>query len=153
MRYSLLFTVVILIFAACKKDKYTTAPQITYESIDPNTVLLNLPFQQMPVLTINLTDAEGDVGLKGTDTARLYITNLLTGEIDSTLILPDILTSAGKNFQGDVRITLNSNVLIKGSTRPAPKTDTVYYEVYLKDFAKNKSNTIRTNDPVYLISP
>jgi len=153
MRYTLLFTLFFLFFTACKKDKYTTAPQLSYKSINPNVVFLNLTSQVMPVLTLNVTDAEGDLGLSGTDTSRIFITNLLTGKIDSTLILPNLSGAASKNFKGDIEITLNTNIIIEGSTRPSPKTDTVFYEIYIKDFAKNKSNVIKTNDPVFLISP
>ncbi len=155
MRYTLLFIAICLLFAACKKDKFTTAPQISFKSVKPNAFSLNLPItgQALPVLTISVTDAEGDLGFKdGKDTARLYMKNLLTGKTDSTLHLPDILTAAKKNFQGDIQITLSTSILLEGSTRPSPKTDTLYYEIYIKDFAKNKSNVIRTADPVFAIS-
>ena len=144
---------VILIFTACKKDKFTTAPQISYESINPNVVMSNLPFQAMPVLTLKVTDAEGDLGLTATDTARIFIKNLLTGKTDSTLIFPDLSGATSKNFKGDIEITLNTSLILEGSSRPNPKTDTLYYEVYIKDFAKNKSNTIATQNPVFIIFP
>ena len=67
-------------------------------------------------------------------------------------MLPDLSTVAGKNFQANIEITLRSSIILEGSSRPSPKTDTIYYEVYMKDFAKNKSNVIRTNDPVFVIS-
>lgn len=139
-------------FTACKKDKFTTAPQISYESINPNVVFSNLPFQPMPVLTLKVTDAEGDLGLNGTDTSRIYIKNLLTGKIDSSLIFPDLSGATSKNFKADVEIELNTSTILEGTTRPSPKTDTAFYEVYIKDFAKNKSNVIKTNDPVFLKS-
>ena len=153
MRYHLLFTIAILLFAACKKDKYTTAPQISYKSINPNAVFTNIPIQVMPVLTIEVTDAEGDLGLTGTDTAKIFIKNLITGNIDSSLRLPDLSAAAGKNFKANVEITLDTQILLEGTTRPSPKTDTLFYEVYIKDFAKNKSNVIITTDPVFLIFP
>ncbi len=152
MRYSLVFTIFILLFVACKKDKFTTAPQIRYKSLNPNLVNLNLTNQVMPVLTIEVTDAEGDLGLRGTDTARIFIKNLLTGKIDSTLILPDLSGAASKNFKGDIEITFDTNIILEGSTRPRPKTDTLFYEIYIKDFAKNKSNIINTPDPVFIKS-
>lgn len=31
----------------------------------------------------------------------------------------------------------------------ATKKDTIYYKVYVKDFAKNKSNEIQTGKPIY----
>lgn len=153
MRYTLLFTIAILFFTACKKDKFTTAPQISYKSLDPNAVYNNLPVQTLPVLTIDVTDAEGDLGLTAKDTARIFIKNLLTGKTDSSMTLPNLSTSAGRNFKGDVSITIRGGILLEGTTRPRPKTDTLFYEIYIKDFAKNKSNTIKTNDPLFIITP
>jgi hypothetical protein len=152
MRYSLILATVILVFAACRKDKFTTEPQISYRSINPNVVSLNLPFQQMPVLTLKITDAEGDLGFTATDTSKIFIKNLVTGKIDSTLRFPDLTGVTKSNFQADVQITIDGPILLEGSTRPSPKTDTIFYEIYIKDFGKNKSNVIKTNDPVFITS-
>lgn len=153
MRYFLIIAAVCSVFATCKKDKFTTVPQIKYKSIKPNAAQSNIPVtsQVIPVLTIHVTDAEGDLGFaSSTDVSYIIIKNLLTGKLDS-LRFPDIQTSARKNFEGDVEITLTN--FLGSSTRPRPKTDTLYFEVYLKDFAKNKSNVIRTDDPVFYITP
>ncbi len=153
MRYILLIATIGILFIACKKDKYTTVPQIVFKSIKPNAAYSNVPVkqQQIPVLTISVTDAEGDLGFKSLkDTSYIVVKNLLTGKIDS-LILPDIQTSAVKNFKGDISVDLAN--FLGTSARPSPKTDTLYFEVYVKDFAKNKSNIIRTREPVYYITP
>ncbi len=154
MRYSLLIVIAILFFTACKKDKFTTAPQISYKSINPDYYFTNFTNGQvMPVLTLGFTDLEGDLGFTGTDTSKIYIKNLLTGNIDSTLMLPSLSAASGKNFKGEIEITLDTRIILEGSVRPRPKTDTLYYEVYIKDFAKNKSNVITTQRPVFAISP
>jgi hypothetical protein len=153
MRYTLLILVLVLLFAACKKDKFTTAPQITFKSVSPNVAFSNIPIaqQNIPILTIGVTDAEGDLGfISGKDTSKVYIKNLLTSREDS-IILPNISTAAVKDFKGDIAINLGA--FLAGSSRPRPKTDTLYFEIYVKDFAKNKSNVIRSTDPVYYISP
>lgn len=153
MRYSLLFAIAILFFTACKKDKYTSAPQIEYKSINPNTAFSNIPCnsQSGPTLTIHVTDAEGDLGyIDRSDTAFVFLKNLLTNNIDSVRF-PDIRSVSGKNFSADLDINICS--FLKPSSRPSPKIDTLYYEVYIKDFAKNVSNTIKTTDPVYFITP
>lgn len=154
MRYSLLLAIVIFLFTACNKDKFTTAPQITYKSIEPDYYFTNIASGQvMPVLTLEFTDSEGDLGFNGTDTSKIFIKNLLTGKIDSSLKLPDLSAVSGKNFKGEIEISLNTNIILEGSLRPRPKTDTLYYEVYIQDFAKNKSNVITTQRPVFAISP
>lgn len=153
MRYSLLFAIAILFFTACKKDKYTTAPQIEFKSTNPNTAFSNLPCnsQAGPIVTIRVTDAEGDLGyLDASDTAFVFLKNLMTNDIDS-IRFPDIRSAAVKNFSADIDINLCN--YLTASTRPRPKTDTLYFEVYVRDFAKQVSNTIRTADPVYYISP
>ena len=153
MRYTLLLTLLAVAFAACKKDKFTTVPQISFKSVKPNTAFSNIPFsqQEIPVLTVSVTDAEGDLGfIAGKDTSKVFLKNLLTNREDS-LILPNISTSAIKNFTGDIAINLAS--VLAASNRPRPKTDTLFFEVYIRDFAKNKSNVIKTSAPVFYITP
>ena len=155
MRYILsIFTVAILFFG-CKKDKFTTVPQITFKSVIPNVWLsTNTAFQKdfAPVLTIRVTDAEGDLGLKvGKDTSLVYVKNLVSNAIDSSQLLPDIGTSAKPDFQADIAINLFSVMGGKPGVTTRPRVDTLYFEVYIKDFAKNKSNVIKTSDPVFYI--
>ncbi len=153
MRHLILFAILILSLTACKKDKFTSVPQISYKSISPNTAYSNFGcnFQTIPVLTIHITDAEGDLGyIQGNDTSYVFIKNLLNNKLDSVK-LPDIQIAAVKNFSADIDISLCNFLAV--STRPRPKTDTLYFEVYVRDFAKNKSNIVKTGDPVYFISP
>ena len=151
MRYILFATVIVLGFAACKKDKFTTAPQIKFKSIKPDNAASDLTAINMafaPILTVHITDAEGDVGMiKGVDTTRIYIKNLSLNKLDS-FDMPEGLPGT-KNFQADVDINLYNTLGCRTVGPPRPRTDTIYYEVYTKDFAKNKSNVIITDKPVY----
>ena len=152
MRYTLLIIAVCLLFTACKKDKFTTAPQIKYKSVKPNTFQAgNTDRDAGPVITVSVTDAEGDLGKPGKDTVKIYVKNLLTGKIDSTLEFPDIAAAAHKDFQGELSINVWS--LMPPNNPPRPRIDTLYFEVYIKDFAKNKSNVIKTDDPIFFITP
>ena len=146
MRYTLVFTIIILLFTACKKDKFTTVPQIKYKSISPTEVIAGLGSD--PVLTISITDAEGDIGINLKDTAYIYMKNLLTNDFDS-LPFPDLQTAAKSNFQAEVDFTTTKVFKCKSLPGLPVHTDTLYFEVYVKDFAKNKSNVIKTADPVY----
>ena|SRR5688572_29063710 len=151
MRYTVIIIIISLIAVSCGKDKYSTTPQIEFKSVKPNALRSDLPISQqvMPVMTISITDAEGDLGfINGKDTAFVYIKSLINNSVDS-FIMPDIQILAGKNYEGDLLITPP----FKRSTRPSPKVDTLFYEIYVKDFAKNKSNVILTPDPVYYIVP
>ncbi|MDO9374688.1 MAG: hypothetical protein V4725_20310 [Bacteroidota bacterium] len=151
MRYTVIFLLISLFAVSCGKDKYTTNPQISFKSVKPNALRSDLPTnnQTLPVLTIGITDAEGDIGfINGKDTAFVYIKSLINSSIDS-FIMPDIQSLTGKNYEADLLI----EPPFKRSSRPSPKVDTLYYEIYVKDFAKNKSNVIVTSDPVYYIVP
>lgn len=152
MRTTLILAVLVLFFAACKKDKYTTAPQIKFKSISPDYVessLTTLNKEFAPKLTIEVTDAEGDIGfIRGSDTSRIYIKNLKSNNVDS-FFLPDIQTAAVKNFKADVIVNLFDALECVNPGPVRPRTDTLFYEVYIVDFAKNKSNVIKTDQPVY----
>ena len=101
-----------------------------------------------PKITIGITDSEGDLGFEsGGKIAFVYIRTIINSvllpKVDS-FPMPDISTVITKNFQGDILI----EPPFPRSLRPSPKTDTLLYEIYVRDFAKNKSNVITTEDPV-----
>ena len=77
MRTTFILAFLILVFSACKKDKFTTAPQISYRSISPGDISYST--NVIPILTFSITDAEGDLD----KTAYIYITNKLTNRFDS----------------------------------------------------------------------
>lgn len=135
----------MLFFIACKKDKFTTAPQISFKSIKPEAYFQGTTDPAaLPVLTIHVTDAEGDLGfISGKDTSFVYLLNMRTNKFDS-IKLPDISTAAQKNFQADIAINMKQFLGVPNNA----KKDTIYYKVYVKDFAKNKSNEITTDKPV-----
>ena len=153
MRTTFILVLLVLVFSACKKDKYTTAPQIRFKSVNPDftstATLTSLNKAAAPKLTIEITDAEGDIGfIEGIDTSMVYLKNLKSGNLDS-FYLPDIKTASVKNFKGDVIVNLFDALDCVEPVSQRPITDTTYYEVYVKDFAKNKSNVIITEKPVY----
>jgi hypothetical protein len=152
MRNTIIILLISLIAASCGKDKYTTAPQIKFKSVSPNRVSSGVIIGSdgIPLITISVTDAEGDLGFKTSkDTSYIYIRNLLVNRLDS-FFLPDIQSVASKNFQADIRI--NTFDILRGSSRPRPKVDTIIYEMYVVDFNKHKSNII-TTDPIYYETP
>ena len=152
MRYLLILAVLFTGFISCNKDKFTTAPQIKFKSINPDNVTSGLTFNNKdlaPKITIHITDAEGDIGLTGKDTARVFIKNLLSNKVDS-FNMPALQSATSKNFEADVEINLYNTLYCRPGGPPRPRTDTTFYEVYVKDFAKNKSNVVTTDKPLYM---
>jgi hypothetical protein len=147
MRYTFLFTIAILLITACKKDKFTTTPQIGFKKLSHNAVDLS-PTSAVPVVTLSITDAEGDLGITATDTAFIYMKNLLTNDFDS-LPFPDLQSAGKSNFKADIDVTITKVLKCKSLPGFPLHTDTLYFEFYVKDFAKNKSNVVTTPEPVY----
>ncbi len=149
MRYVLLLVSVFVVCAACKKDKFTTAPQIKYKSLSHNLVDLS-PTSAVPVFTLHITDAEGDLGVSPNEVSYVYMKNLLTNTFDS-VPFPDLQSAAKKNFEADIDVTIDRVLRCKPRPGNVLHTDTLYFEFYVKDFAKNKSNVVSTPEPVYFI--
>lgn len=151
MRYTLLFTIAILGFTACKKDKYTSAPQISFKKLSHNAVDTSIN-SATPVVTFSITDAEGDLGITATDTAFIYMKNLLTNTFDS-VPFPDLQSAGKSRFKADVDVTIDKVIKCRSlpGSPPPLHTDTLYFEFYVKDFAKNKSNVFTTPEPVYFL--
>ncbi len=138
----------VILISACGKDKYTTEPQLTFKSFNPNQASNLTPIEFQPTVKLEIRDGEGDVGFKpGKDTAQVYIKNMLTGKLDS-FYFPDLSAVAGSNFKGEIEIGLYS--VMSGRDLPStqrPYKDTLHFEIYVTDFAKHKSNVVLTTEP------
>lgn len=156
MRYSLLLAIAILFFTACKKDKYTTAPQIVFKSFNPAEGSTYNRVDDQPVMVLEVTDAEGDLGnISTTEVSKVYIKNTLTNKEDS-IDFPDLRSVSKSNFKANIEIGLFSVMGGRPTTPslPRPYLDTLHFEVYVKDFARNKSNVILTDKPfIYYTLP
>ena len=156
MRYLLVAVIFSVGFISCGKDKFTSAPQIKFKSIT-SPYFSNSPNGVNPILIIELTDAEGDFGFEeGKDTSYVYVKNVKAPFKLDSFKFPAALSKALKNnFKGDIEVNLLGEGTGGTSALPGlptgaarPYRDTIFYEVYVKDFAKNKSNVIRTADPI-----
>ena len=154
MRQVILSVAFAAFCVSCNKNKYTTAPQIKFKSITSSFSASNTNVLESPMLTIEITDAEGDIGFKdGKDTSYVYIKNLTIPpfRLDSFKFPKSLSAVTGKDFKADVDIAFRS--LLASSSNAAPYTDTLFFEVYVKDFAKNKSNVIKTDKPLLYKRP
>ncbi|MEO6406912.1 MAG: hypothetical protein ABIY51_15160 [Ferruginibacter sp.] len=150
MKYFIFLIATTVMFSACKKDKYTTEPQISFKSVNPNATSIAIG-SVIPVITFGITDAEGDIGFKkDVDTAFIYIKNNLTGKSDS-LAFPDLNTASKSNFKADVNVSIETVLQCKSLPNGSEHTDTLYFDIYVKDFAGNKSNVITTGEPIYFL--
>ena len=155
MKNTLLVIAVLIGLSSCKKDKFTTAPQIEFVDINPNFASADLlstsPEALFPKLVFNITDAEGDFGNDPSspqDSSWIYIKHLLTMRVDS-LRFPDLRQAPKSNFDAEVTANLFPNFVECVSPGPSlPRVDTVFFEVYVRDAKGNKSNVITTTKPL-----
>jgi hypothetical protein len=111
MKYSLFITAVfaLLFAAACKKDKFTTEPQVKAKSIKPGIVIKG----QTITFTSSFTDDEGDV-----QDSVLIVFKRFTG---STILTTDTLRlrldpgQIPKARQGDIIVKFGYGELISGT--------------------------------------
>jgi len=97
---------------------------------------------------LQLTDAEGDFG----DTSYIYVRNLTTDSLRlDSFKFPNLATLNTKNLNVQVDVIL-ANLIPSIVNPPSTVTDTLFFEIYVKDRANNKSNVITTTDPLFLIS-
>ncbi len=152
MRYPLLIVSFLLVFASCNKDKFTTVPQIKYVDLTPNVAQSDINStnkDQAPKLIFKITDAEGDFGSNAIeDSSMIYVRHLLSNKIDS-FRFPDLTRATKKDFDAEITINLFDALECYAPGPPRPRTDTVFYEFYVQDAKKNKSNMVRTERPLY----
>lgn len=153
MKYLLAIIGISLLALGCNKGDFNTVPVITFKSIEPNAFQTdNVTPLGHPMLTITLKDAEGDFGFNdGFDTSYVYVKNMFFNPaLEDSFKFPTLSGIDRKNLSVDVSVDLKALAL--GSGLPGPNVDTIYFEVYVKDFAKNKSNVVQAG-PLYLVTP
>lgn len=138
--------ILLVVLASCKKDEFTSAPQIKYKSLSSN-YSTNTNFFSAPDVILEITDAEGDLGFTNSDTAFVYIKNVQLPYLFDSFPFPHMNGAAGRNFKAEMRVNLFDVLSCSQSTRPS--MDTFFFEIYVKDFARHQSNTVITGDPFY----
>ena len=130
MRKTFLLSILILMLIGCKKDKYTTKPQLKYQSV--NTTVLGRG--ETLVFNLSFTDAEGDLS----DTLFIvkFEPNCVASRFNAKYPLPPFPT--GKNQSGDLVVTFQYNEV---PPKCFPREDTAVFKFVLKDKAQNKSDT------------
>lgn len=147
--------------ASCvEKVQYPLEPVIQYAGFMVDTNALG--FDSLGIVTITYTDGDGDIGLDSTDSVEPYLYNYyftfkaMKNGILQPIELPDtginfnsripILTPTGKNknISGEISRTLELY-----QAWPFLSSDTIGFEIFIKDRALNISNVVQS--PLYII--
>ena len=138
MRYTLLFSILLLINGSCAKTKFSSTPSLKFESV--NTTQLQR--HELIAFTLTFTDAEGDFS----DTSLIYVqkvvSNCSNSNNDSFFSLPPFPTS--KDQKASINVTLGNNAdpsYEDISPKCSPQNDTAVFRFVLKDNANHISDT------------
>src|SRR3954447_1267998 len=136
--------IAICFLGACSKDKYTTKPQLKYKGV--NTKVLNR--NQTLTFTLEVTDSQGD--LQDSIWVEEVVRNCPSGGGVSRYRMPAF--SSVKNFKGDIEVCysygLNLSCPAIIEPRCLNRNDSATYRFWIRDRAKNVSDTISSEEVV-----
>lgn len=166
--YILLFVGLFFLWSCRKKEKYPAIPQIQFKSFVK--ILTNNGIDDKGILAITFTDGDGDVGLDAKDTvapfnkAGEFYYNFFIKYYEKrkgviTRVDSAVCTSGGIGLpithdsriprlalEGD-KSPLKGTIEIKMAfNNPCSVYDTILFEAYIADRAKNLSNKIKTSE-------
>ncbi len=139
MRNTILITLVSLIIFSCKKDTYSTTPQLTYKSVNTTHLFPN----QVIKFNLTVTDAEGDI--IDTMYVQKVSLNCPASNFSERVALPKFPTN--KNIKTDILVSYSNGINNPGYTTIASRCtydDSCYFRFMIKDKANHKSDTVRS---------
>lgn len=144
MSTKILLTIIAFSFLfACSKNKYTTKPQLKYKSV--NTRQLNR--NQTLTFTLEVTDLEGD--LQDSIWVQKVVRNCTGGDFTARYKMPEF--TGVKDFKGEINVCFSYGVNLGCPIiQPAcsNKNDSATFKFWIQDKAKNKSDTISSEEVV-----
>lgn len=130
---------VAVCFISCKKDEVIInppRPDIPYIEVKSAGPLTVTAFEDSVVFIVYYEDGNGDLGYNSPDSLSLFVTDTripLTESFFVPLLSPE---GADISIQGELRVVLNNTILVN----PDADSETVYFELQLKDRSGNLSN-------------
>lgn len=145
-----------LLFYCVKPPDYPDEPVITYKSMTRTTLRQGTGTFDTTHVTITFTDGDGDLGNE--DSLDVFVFDGRDQFLKSKFRLPFIPPEgSGNGISGEIKLRLNTsccifpgNVLPPCSPSTDFPTDTLVYEIYIKDRAGHESNRVKTA-PIILL--
>jgi hypothetical protein len=135
----------LLCFFSCRK-KHSDTPELSFSEISKSFMTQN--GSDSLFLTFRFIDGDGDIG---SDTSKnIVVTDNRNGSILATYKVPDYFPDNSNNRQGSITLVVYAPCCIYPngtSCQPstAYPTDTMRYEIQMKDRAGNESNLIQSD--------
>ncbi len=145
MRYTFLFSILVLLSLSCNKDKFSSTPSLKFKSVS-TTSLRN---QQLVQFNLSFTDAEGDL----TDSIFVQEIEPRCALSNFSTLYPLPVFPTTKNQKGDLTVTFGYNVSGYSSISPkCTQNDTAVFRFVLRDKANHASDTV-SSPPIILYYP
>ena len=140
MRILTYILIVLLLFSCKKDDVLNVVPTVKFQSISPLTAQ---EYIDDIIITISYADEDGDLGENSPDIDNLFVEDSRNGIIYHFRI-PQLAPNENEiSIEGNFNIKINGSGITNSST-----SQQVNYDIYVKDRAGNKSNTITTSSIV-----
>ena len=143
MRRLTYILIVLLLFACKRDDALSVVPTIEFQSISPS---IAQEYIDDIIITISYADEDGDLGEN-----PIYndIDNLFVEDSRNGIVYHYRIPQLAPN-RNEIAIAGNFNITINGSgiTDTSLSSQQLNYDIYVKDRAGNKSNTITTSSIV-----
>jgi len=153
MRILVSFFLLSCLLIACKKNTVSTPPSIRFTSFSPDNWLYTNIAADGPLLNFHINDKEGDIGYNINNNAYSYI--YVINEKDTfPFPFPNMAITNDKNMDLDVSVNIsniiNNSLRLNTPVFP-PRTDTIRFRFFVKDFAGNVSDTLDSGNFYYII--
>ena len=137
MRRLTYILIVLLLFACKKDDALSVVPTLEFQSINPS---IAQEYIDDIIITISYADEDGDLGENFPDIDNLFVEDSRNGIVYHFRI-PQLAPNENEiSIQGNFNIKINGTGITNESS-----SQQVNYNIYVKDRAGNKSNTITTS--------
>lgn len=127
----------LLLFSCKKDDTFSVVPTVEFKNISPTTAQEYIDDIN---ITISYTDGDGDLGENNPDVYNLFVLDNRNG-IEYKFRIPELSPNGNEiSIEGNFNIKINGTGITDESS-----SQQVNYNIYVKDRAGNKSNTITTS--------
>lgn len=157
---SAVLVVVALTLPTCiNPPEFANIPKIEFVSLSKDTLLQGVFQEDSLRVTFHFEDGDGDLGREENALENnVFFIDTRTGELDNSFGIPFIPAQGSSNgIEGEVHILLFSTCCLYPDNGPDPcevapqyPTNTLTYQIYIKDRAGHESNMIET-PPITLL--
>lgn len=144
---SLILTAITLIALSCNKDTYNTRPKLTFKSVNGTT----FGNSQIVIFNIEFTDKEGDLQDKIWVQKITRTSSCASTNFTDSLRVPTFTPTP--NLKGTIELGYSTSIIPGSNYTVLPrcsKNDTCYFKFWIRDNAKNVSDTVVSPDIVFL---